>query len=265
MDSEEEEGQPDIACDLFTFMDNERVVGPAEELTWQASHVLALKQSYLGIQDATRKAPPCSQTTGAWAGAIVHVLDQLGVCVLTSKEKWARMRGILEKWLAALLDPSPTLSHKELLSNQGFLVYVTQTYPAMVPYLKGFHLTIEMWRGGCDSKGWKLKASNASSLGEDAPAPDGVEDKDKAAANHRILIKSGASHTYAPEDGVTTPVPRFRDDINALLQLTNFDLPPLRVIRPAHVVHVYYRFGDASGKQFGALAANLEIFDVIKS
>ena len=83
------------ACDLFTFVDDERVVGPSEELTWQASHMLASKQSYLGIQDAARKARPCSQTAGAWAGAIVHVLDQLGVCILTSKEKWSKMWGTL--------------------------------------------------------------------------------------------------------------------------------------------------------------------------
>jgi hypothetical protein len=54
-----------IACDILTFVDDERVVGPSKELTWQASHVLASKQSYLGIQDAPRKARPCSQTTGA--------------------------------------------------------------------------------------------------------------------------------------------------------------------------------------------------------
>ena len=49
------------------------------------------------------------------------------------------------------------LAHKELLSDCGFLVYVTRTYPEMVPYLKGFHLTIEMWRGGRDEEGYKLK------------------------------------------------------------------------------------------------------------
>jgi len=98
MDGEEEKGWQTV-CDLFTFVDDERVVGPSEELTWQASHMLAYKQSYLGIQDVARKArPPCSQTAGAWAGAIVHVVDQLGVCVLTSKEKWSKMRGISEKW-----------------------------------------------------------------------------------------------------------------------------------------------------------------------
>ena len=35
--------------------DDEHMTGPDEELTWQASHALALKQSYLGIQDAGRK------------------------------------------------------------------------------------------------------------------------------------------------------------------------------------------------------------------
>ena len=140
-----------------------------------------------------------------------------------------------------------------VLSDRGFLVYVTRTYPAMVPYLKGFHLTIEMWHGGRDPEGWKLRPGYASALSEDASTPDGMEDEDEAAANHRIMIKSGAAgHAYAPEDGLTTPVPRFRDAINALIQLSNFDLPPLRVVWPAHIVHVYYGFGDASGKQFGA-------------
>ncbi len=48
--------------------------------------------------NASRKARPCSQTTGAWAGAIDHVLDELGVCVSTSQEKGTKMRGILTKW-----------------------------------------------------------------------------------------------------------------------------------------------------------------------
>ena len=83
-------------------------------------------------------------------------------------------------------------------------------------------------------------------------SPNCGEDEDEAAADHRLAVKLGAEHMYAPEDGFTTPVPRFKDDINALLRLSNFDLPPLRVVRPSHVVHVYYGFGDASGKQFGA-------------
>ena len=87
-----------IACDIFTFVDDERVTGPSEELTWHASHVLAsTKQSYLGIPDARRKTRPCSRQPGAWAGAIVHVVPSLGVCVLTSIKKWAKLRAILKK------------------------------------------------------------------------------------------------------------------------------------------------------------------------
>jgi len=265
-----------VVCDLFTIVDDERMTGPDKELTWQASHVLASKQSYLGIQDAGRKARPSSQIPGAWAGAIVHILAlaPLGVCVLTSAKKWDKMKGILEKWWKQVAGASmPKLSHKELLSDRGFLVYITGTYPAMVPYLKGFHLTIEMWQGGRDTEGWKLlppRGDSSVGSGESLSSlniiragrhgldlsiaasysADKAEDEDMAGANHRVRKKMGEAHPYAPNDGFTTPVPRFRDDIAALQQLTRFDLPPLRVVRPTQVVQVFYGFGDASGKQF---------------
>jgi hypothetical protein len=115
-----------VAYDLFSFVDDECITGPDEELTWQASHTMAAKQSYLGMQDAGRKARPSSKQPGAWAGVIVHVVASLGVCVLTSMEKWAKMRATLDKWWVRLLaEKKPKLSHKELLSDQGFLVYVT--------------------------------------------------------------------------------------------------------------------------------------------
>ncbi len=227
-----------MACDLFTFVDDERVTGPTNELTWQASHVLASKQSYLGIQDAGRKVQPSSKTPGAWAGAIVHVLPELGVCVLTSSEKWDKMKTILKKRLGRISGPSSErLSHKELLFDRGFLVNVTRTYPAMVSYLKGFHLTIKMWRGGRDSDGWKVK--DGSSLGSNESIPsldatragrngldlslaasylaDKAEDEDMAGANHCIRTRMGKGQVYAPGDGLTDPVPRFKDDLEALI------------------------------------------------
>jgi hypothetical protein len=68
-----------------------------------------------------------------------------------------KMQGILEKRRVALAVPAAKLLHKELLLDWGFLVYVTCIYHAMVPYLKGFHLTIKMWQGGWDAHVWKLK------------------------------------------------------------------------------------------------------------
>jgi hypothetical protein len=53
-------------------------------------------------------------------------------------------------------------------------------------------------------------------------------------------------------DGFTTLVLQFKDNIAALICLTNFKLPPLHVVRPSQVVQVVYGFGDASGNRFGA-------------
>jgi hypothetical protein len=50
----------------------------------------------------------------------------------------------------------------------------------------------------------------------------GTEDEDIAAANHRVSLKGGESLLYAPEDGFTIPVPRFKDNISALRQLSDF-------------------------------------------
>ncbi len=82
---------------MFTFVDDEPVTVPDEDLTWQGSHTLAAKQCYLGLQDAARKARPSSKQPGARAGAIVHVLAMLGVCVLTSVKKLGKIKAILEK------------------------------------------------------------------------------------------------------------------------------------------------------------------------
>jgi hypothetical protein len=110
-----------VACDIFAFVDDERVTGPDKELTWQATHALTNKQSYLRIQDAGRKARPCSKQPGAWAGAIIHVLALLGLCVLTSAEKWTKLRTILKKWWDLLTsgqeEKELRLSHKEILAG----------------------------------------------------------------------------------------------------------------------------------------------------
>jgi hypothetical protein len=86
----------------------------------------------------------------------VCVEEEQGVVVLPSQEKWDRMKTICEH-LWSLLEKGETyLDFKRFGSDRGFMVYVTQAYPGMKPYLKGFHLSLETWRGGCNSKGWKL-------------------------------------------------------------------------------------------------------------
>ena len=262
------------ACDLFTFVDDERVVGPDQELVWKAGHRLASIQAYLGIQDAARKLREVSQTPGAWAGSVVHILPEHGVCVLTSPEKWEKLRGILKKWLTLVKSGEEELDHKELLSDRGFLVYVSKTYPAMVPYLKGFHLTIEMWRDNRDEDGWKKKESHSSRSADlhtikedeecceviDTPEEDDVwdvEEKDVCdvddAAVQYKLSETGTPKSFqrTPPNGHTRPAPRFLADLEALTALSNFPSPPLRIVRGKVIFAARYGFGDASGLGYG--------------
>jgi hypothetical protein len=103
------------------------------------------------------------------------------------------------------------LSHKELLADRGFLVYLTRTYPAMVPYLKGFHLTIEMWRGGRDAKGWKLPKAGGEETEEE------LEDENTAQVYSKLGLDREATGLHAPKDGLTYAVPRLKGDVEALM------------------------------------------------
>lgn len=122
------------------------------------------------------------------------------------------------------------VDHKELLSDRGFLVYLTRNYPAMVPYLKGFHLTIEMWRGDRDEDGWPLKSplSRSDEVVDDGEIcdpddtlmdykmeearcgePDSLYDASDDAANDESPM---VDFPRAPSSGFTQPVPRFIED-----------------------------------------------------
>jgi hypothetical protein len=150
---------------------------------------------------------------------------------LTSEEKWRKLQHIIEKWLELVTDGALVLNHKELLSDRGFLIYVTRSYPGMVPYLKGFHLTIEMWCGNGDEDGWKL-SSKALSLQTDRDNHLGPIDDDEAELAYLMRRKVEAT-LRAPKDGKTPIAPRLLHDLRALKSLTSSPLPPLRIVRPA--------------------------------
>ncbi len=56
------------------------------------------------------------------------------------------MKSICKHWLDLLNQEKMELDFKQLRLDWGFMVYVTQAYPGLKPYLKGFHLSLEMWR-----------------------------------------------------------------------------------------------------------------------
>jgi hypothetical protein len=63
---------------------------------------------------------------------------------------------MISKTFAEMRDDKVLLNHKALERRQGCLLYVTRTYPSMVPYLKELHLTLDGWRKGQDPEGWKV-------------------------------------------------------------------------------------------------------------
>ena len=236
-----------LASDFVCFVDDQRLAAANKKRLAAAGHQLSSRESYMGIQDALRKLREGG--SGAWAGAVVHITEEHGVIVLTSQDKWDRLKAIVAKWLDRLNAGENMLPHSELLSDRGFLVYVTQPYPAMVPYLKGVHLTLEMWRGGRDAEGWKLKPTpDSPSLSDEGRRLEVDAQEDAALLDEKTV----APPPKGPSSGLTQVVPRLKDDLLALQALTNSDKPRYRVVRSKTVFTAYYGFGDASSGGFGS-------------
>ena len=157
------------ASGMTCFVDDQRVVGEGKVRVLEAGHAISTRESYLGLQDALRKLryPEGSRRPGAWAGLNVLIEEDGAVAVTVSQEKWDRLKAICGHWLAELDAGVVNLDFKQLRSDRGFLVYVTQAYPGMKPYLKGFHLSLESWRAGKNSEGWKLRPGEAEAVFED--------------------------------------------------------------------------------------------------
>jgi hypothetical protein len=144
---------------------------------------------------------------------------------------------IIEKYIDLLLLGAVELDHKDLLSDRGFLVYVTRSYPGMIPYLKGFHLNIEMWRGNRDAEGWKLPS------------------KVLAAQDKRDSLVV----TVDDEEAELAYLMRKKTDIRIYSSCASFFGKPSHSygshcipVRPTKVVQVLYGFADASGKGLGS-------------
>ena len=127
--------------------------------------------------------------------------------------------------LKELVDCNGWMNFKEMERRRGFLLYVTRTYPSMVPYLKGIHLTLDSWRPQRDMEGWK---DSRIPLPEDAGM---------------------GSNLNTPQTKVKA-VSRLVCDLKALEALTSSDKPPRRQGRSKIVHELLYGFGDASATGF---------------
>jgi hypothetical protein len=263
-----------LASNFVCFVNNQRIMGAGSARVIKVGHDLSSRESYLGLQDALQKIRSHDGTwrPGAWAGACVVVEEDVGVAVLTSQDKWDKMKDICCFWLSQLRDGIMALEFNRLQSDRGFMVYATQAYPSMKPHLKGFHLSLETWRGGQDAKGWRLRETPHQDLMDDPILEEmakagvdidgfqeegAVESMEDIKLWHLIRSSTGSSSSSkGPILGLTAAVRRFRQDLEALLQLTQSEKPILQRLRSANcLMAAFYGFGDASSSGFGASIA----------
>jgi hypothetical protein len=128
--------------------------------------------NYLGIQDASRKRRGISQRPGAWSGSVVQ-MDGAGVYVLAAEDKWIKATALLNELKAMMGGNMGGMSRNRLEQIRGSLIFLTRTYPGMVPYLTGIHMTIDGWRDNRQKSGCRL----LSSFMRDRRAAEGDDDE----------------------------------------------------------------------------------------
>ena len=217
-----------VAADIFIYVDDAQITGPTEEECWAATRQAASRVNSLGIQEAARKRRWPSRKQGAWAGSIVETTEE-GVFVTVSQEKWDKCRRYIGEIVRELVSSGDnTLEFKALERKQGFLIYVTRTYPAMVPYLKGMHQTLDSWRENRREDGWKMTAKEIA-----------ARMRSSKGEHEEGWLEEAPARVKA--------APRFTSNMEALTSLFASVHPPKRLVRSSVCLTVFYRFGDASG------------------
>jgi hypothetical protein len=114
-------------------------------------------------------------------------------------------------------------------------VHVQRTYPALTPYLKGLHLTIDGWHPNQDSEGWRDMTTSLQGYWDER-------------SNSWVDLQPSTMEAPAK----VTPVPRLHHDLSCLEQLVRAATPPLHYICLHHIKTASYCFGDASGNSIGS-------------
>jgi hypothetical protein len=123
----------------------------------------------LGLKDAPRKRPDSSQAPDPWTGSILRT-DLKGVYMFVAQDKGDKAKALVEEVIGMIKMDPDRLNHDRLEQVRGFLQYVTQTYSGMMPYIIGFHLTIDGWRDNRLKSGWRQKDPKK---GQSSEIPDG--------------------------------------------------------------------------------------------
>ena len=133
-------------------------------------------------------------------------------------------------------------------------------------------MTIDGFRPNRDSDGYKLpkkpKSSQVNFGSDNATLPTepdewSFSDDDSTVSwwNSPKLNKGPSDHPPIPKEVVA--VPRPREDVRALLHLTEAKSPPWRRVRAKRSARIYYGFADASGSAFGGTLQEVKATDIV--
>ena len=143
-----------IATNLFFYIDDGKPTAGTAKYSWRATQRVCQMLGYLGIQDDCRKRTTPTREHGELAGTSVD-LSKMSVTVFVSVKKWLRSKEIILR-ITEGLGEGIHIDFKELEKDRDFLVYISRTYRAIVPYLKGIHQTLDSWRTGRSKDGYRL-------------------------------------------------------------------------------------------------------------
>ena len=110
-----------------------------------------------------------SQTPGVWAGSVVHTTNS-SVTIMVEQSKWDKTKTKL-KWVSCRLDEGADVEYKPLEKVRGFLNYVMQVYPSMIPYLRGIHGTLHLWRTNRTADGFDKRLNEEREEDQDVKRP----------------------------------------------------------------------------------------------
>jgi hypothetical protein len=159
------------------------------------------------------------------------------------------------------------MDHQLFERKRDFLIHMVQTYPALNPYLKGIHGTIDSWRKNRDENGFRVGETKRMSRDGSLKSPQSVahneppepmhsDPEDPLAWDDKFgnfnLSRFGDKELEQPPSKVH-PVKRLEIDLTTMLLLTESEDAPRRNVRPGQSAHAIYGFGNASKDGFRGL------------
>ena len=245
-----------IAAFFETYVDDVRTGAATEEFAEATTHAVASRINYLGQQDSPRKRRRVSLEPGAWSGAVIVSDMAKSLFVTCSMEKWLKTKAIVEGISKLLREGGDeiTLDRKQLERDRGFLVHISRTFTQAIPYLKGIHHTLESWRMGRDSDGWKLNSEAMVEWLQDEynTGSELYRKEEISRKNWKEVLKSHRASHEGTAPARVAPVERLHLDIAALCQMFKSETPERRLVRGNSISKINLIFGDASGAGFGS-------------